>query len=95
MTHSLYILYSTSIDSYYVGESDNAETRLTLHNKHHYKKAFTKAASDWEIVLNFRCDSKENALFLERFIKRMKSKNFILKIINNQAILTDILNRNK
>ncbi|MDN3491982.1 GIY-YIG nuclease family protein [Winogradskyella bathintestinalis] len=93
--HSLYILYSESIDKYYVGESKNADIRRNLHNNHHFKKGFTTAASDWVIVLNFECTSKVDALYLENFIKRMKSTKFIKKIIADREILTDILgNRN-
>ena len=89
--HFLYILYSKAIDRYYVGESENYETRLQLNNNHHFKKGLTKAASDWEIVYQYQCPSKEDALYLERFIKRMKSRKFILKIIGNPNILNDII----
>ncbi|MFT6836483.1 MAG: putative endonuclease, partial [Sediminicola sp.] len=37
--------------------------------------------------------SKDDALYLERFIKRMKSRIFIQKIIDNPHILMDILNK--
>ncbi|MEN9337288.1 MAG: hypothetical protein RLZZ500_2275, partial [Bacteroidota bacterium] len=36
-----------------------------------------------------------DALFLERFIKKMKSKVFIEKVIQNPEILTDILAKSK
>ena len=38
-------------------------------------------------------DHKEDAQYLEKFIKRMKSKKFILKIIENPIILDDILSK--
>ncbi|MEY5047553.1 MAG: hypothetical protein RLZZ175_912 [Bacteroidota bacterium] len=43
-----YILYSTSIDKYYVGHTSNLVERLRKHNSNH--KGFTGKASDWEIV---------------------------------------------
>ena len=91
--HSLYIIYSETIDNFYVGESEDAIVRLDLHNKHYFKRGFTKAASDWELVLTHQCDSKNDAVFLEQFIKRMKSRKFILKIIENPSILDDILTK--
>ena len=91
MSHFLYIIYSKSIDKYYVGESATVENRLELHNKHHFKTNFSKAASDWELKLSHSCHYKRDALFLERFIKRMKSRKFILKVIENPSILDDIL----
>ena len=81
--HFLYIIYSKSIDSFYVGETHDIDKRLTTHNDHGYSKGFTKAANDWAIALKFECNSKEDALYLERFIKRMKSRTFINKIVQN------------
>ncbi|ADY28635.1 GIY-YIG nuclease family protein [Cellulophaga lytica] len=90
--HFIYFLYSKSIDRFYIGETSNLKNRLILHQKQHYKGSFTKSAKDWEIVFSKKCDSKQDALFLEKFIKRMKSKKFILKVIKNPEILDDILN---
>ncbi len=79
--HYLYIIFSKSLNKYYIGESHNIEERLEKHNNHTYKGAFTKIANDWYIVFSKKYNSKEDALFLEAFIKRMKSKKFIYKII--------------
>ncbi|WP_435255461.1 GIY-YIG nuclease family protein [Tenacibaculum sp. A30] len=91
--HFLYILHSQTINRYYVGESINPENRLLQHNTHHYKSNYTKATSYWKIILTHSCQNKQDALYLERFIKRMKSKKFIEKIIANPSILNDILLR--
>ena len=89
--HNLYIIYSKSGDKFYIGETNDTSVRLVKHNNHNYKGSFTKIASDWEIVLDYECLTKNDALFLETFIKRMKSKKIILKIIENNEILKDVL----
>ena len=91
--HFLYIIYSKTSDKYYVGETHNIEERILKHNAHQYKNAFSKIAQDWETKLTKQLKSKEEAVFLERFIKRMKSRKFILKIIDNPDILDDILKK--
>ena len=91
--HYLYILFSKTLNRFYVGETPNIDARVTLHNSHYFKKAFTKSASDWEVVLDKRCNSKDEVLYLESFIKRMKSRKFIEKIIKDSKILDDILNK--
>src|SRR5690606_12017008 len=58
-----------------------------------FKTNFTKAASDWELVLSFQCNTKEDAVFLKRFIKKMKSRTFIEKVIQNPEILNQILKK--
>ncbi|MGB7786389.1 MAG: GIY-YIG nuclease family protein [Salinimicrobium sp.] len=89
--HFLYILYSKTANRYYVGETADLENRFQNHIDHKYKQGFTKAAEDWKVVLELKLDSKADALFLESFIKRMKSKIFTEKIIQNPSILQDIL----
>ena len=58
-------------------------------------KTFTKITDDWELILVFKCTDRSEALYLESFIKRMKSKVFIEKIISNPKILEDILSKKK
>lgn len=91
--HYLYILCSKKIDKFYIGESPDILNRLAQHNSHYFDKAFTKAAEDCEIVLSFQCDNKADAIYLEKFIKRMKSKKFIDKITFDKTFLIDILSK--
>ncbi|MEM0543710.1 GIY-YIG nuclease family protein [Flavobacterium sp. j3] len=93
--HCLYILYSKTVDKYYVGESHNVEERILKHNEHAYKGSFSKIANDWELCLKLALDTSSDAIYLEKFIKRMKSKVFIEKIISNPDILLDILLKKK
>lgn len=93
MAHYLYILHSKLTNAYYTGETHDLEERITKHNNHTYKKSFTKTATDWEVILTFECSNRSEALYLESFIKKMKSKVFIEKIISNPDILKDILSK--
>ena len=91
--HFLYIIRSEKLNRFYVGESEQPKIRVEQHNSHYFKTNFTKAANDWKLALTFECKSKEDALYLEKFIKRMKSKNFIEKVIQNPTILKDVLTK--
>ncbi|MFM9825540.1 GIY-YIG nuclease family protein [Flavobacterium sp.] len=91
--HFLYILYSKSNTKYYVGETHNMEERILKHNQHLYSNSFTKIANDWELVLAYECVDRADALYIEKFIKRMKSKIFIEKIVTTPQIITDILSK--
>ena len=94
VSHFLYKLYSKSSTRYYVGETRNIEERIFKHNQHFYSSSFTKIANDWELVLLDHCLDRTQALFLEKFIKKMKSKIFIQKIISNPEILNEIISKN-
>ena len=87
--HSLYIIYSKKLNRYYTGETNDLPERLKTHNDHSYKNAFTTAATDWELKLAKEIEKKEKAVYLEKFIKRMKSKVFIQKAIAQPNILDE------
>ena len=93
MTHFLYILYSKTADKYYVGETIDVELRLNMHNNQVFNNSFSKIANDWILKLIFEQLEKSNILFLEKFVKRMKSRKFIEKLIEEPQILTSILSR--
>ena len=63
------------------------------HNNHSYSGSFSKIANDWELCLKLDFDKKSDAVYLEKFIKRMKSKIFIQQIVSNPDILIDILSK--
>ncbi|MBF4506643.1 GIY-YIG nuclease family protein [Flavobacterium sp. JLP] len=93
--HYLYILYSDSTQKFYIGETNNIEERISKHQNHFYSNSFTKIANDWKVVLTFICNNKEETIYLENFIKRMKSKIFNTKLIADPSILKDILSKRK
>jgi len=85
--HYLYVIYSERLHRYYVGETPNVEIRLAQHNNHYFKTNYTKSADDWKVLIKYECRSRQVALSLERFIKKMKSRAFIEKIVTNPKIL--------
>ena len=87
----LYIIYNKTTNKFYTGETHNINERLQKHNNHDYDNSFTKIATDWKLVLQFNCNDRKSALFLEQFIKKMKSRKFIEKIIIDPEILQQIL----
>ncbi len=89
--HFFYILFSKKANKYYLGETHNLDNRLDKHIKHIYSNSFTKIANDWQIILQFECDKREDAIYIEKFVKRMKSRKFIEKVIENPDILKSIL----
>ncbi|MFV5691537.1 GIY-YIG nuclease family protein [Flavobacterium sp. LT1R49] len=89
----IYIIYSKKLDRFYVGTTDDVEKRLAEHNSGFYSEAFTVKGVPWELSLKFECKSSEKAYGLEKFLKRMKSRIFLEKVIVNPGILLDIQNK--
>ncbi|OCA75847.1 excinuclease ABC subunit C [Chryseobacterium artocarpi] len=77
-----YILYSESLDKYYIGHScEDLQERLRKHLSNH--KGFTAKTKNWIIIYYEKFDSKNNAYKREREIKAWKSKLKIQKLINS------------
>ena len=77
MEYCCYILYSRLLDKYYIGETEDIEKRLILHNTGFFKPSFTSKTSDWVLYLKIECNNRKIARYIERHIKSMKSRKYI------------------
>jgi len=87
-----YIIYSKSLNCFYVGYTSDIEERLKLHNTGHFGgRSFTRKASDWELFLIIPCETITQALFIESKIKKMKSRKYIENLKKYPEILDNLL----
>jgi putative endonuclease len=77
--NEVYILYSIKLDKYYIGQTTDLKKRLLQHNDPNSPYS-TKGGQPWEVFLTMDCSSIQHAIKLERHIKKMKSKKFILDL---------------
>ncbi|WP_242695864.1 GIY-YIG nuclease family protein [Desertivirga brevis] len=77
----VYILYSSSLNKYYIGSTSNLPERLRKHNTKH--KGFTGGPSDWEVAFMEKYERKEDALKREKQIKAWKSRIMIERLISS------------
>ena len=93
--YSVYILYSTSADCYYIGHTADLARRLISHNTSDKKRTYTCSRRPW--VLVFKEDSystRSDAMKREREIKGWKSKVMIEKLIK-ESVGKDSTSREK
>ena len=78
----IYILYSSSLDKYYTGfTQDSVKERILRHNQGSYgKHRFTSTSNDWTLYHIVICECVKQALKIEKHIKRMKSRKYIENI---------------
>ncbi len=77
-----YILYSKTLNKFYVGHScETLQERLKKHLSDH--KGFTSKAKDWEIIYFEEFNSKSYAYRRELEIKSWKSSSKIQKLIKD------------
>jgi len=80
MTFVVYILYSISIDKYYVGHTDDIERRLTEHNTGQTRYTSSRG-NPWKLVYQENYPSRSLAIKKEREIKAQKSRKYIENLI--------------
>ncbi|HOI31869.1 MAG: GIY-YIG nuclease family protein [Bacteroidales bacterium] len=82
----LYILYSEKADKYYVGISPDPDCRLQEHNTSD-RISFTKKHRPWRMVALFECAvSLSEAMKIERFIKKQKSRKLIERMVSGESL---------
>ncbi|MBT0607493.1 GIY-YIG nuclease family protein [Aequorivita echinoideorum] len=80
MHYFVYILYSSKLDRYYIGSTENIDTRLREHLWNH--RGFTAKAKDWTLKYSETFLGKNEAIKREFQIKKWKSRIRIEKLID-------------
>lgn len=74
----VYILYSNSLEKYYVGQADNANARLERHNKGIV--SYTKRGAPLKRIWLKEVQNRSEAMVLERKIKGRGAKRYLQDI---------------
>tara|TARA_R110002072_G_scaffold223600_7_gene380569 strand:+ start:2812 stop:3060 length:249 start_codon:yes stop_codon:yes gene_type:complete len=82
MSYFVYILHSEKLDCFYIGSSQEVESRLKDHLTNH--KEFTAKSKDWKVVYTEQFPTKTLAILKEKKIKSWKSKIMIKRLIDSQ-----------
>lgn len=88
MPYYTYIIKSKIADKYYIGETDNLERRIILHNEGN--SIFTKEYIPWEVVYFEKFDTNSDTLKREKHLKKMKSKKYIEWLISSNSEVVPI-----
>ena len=76
----VYILHSEKLNRYYTGYTSDINIRLEFHDNAESRK-FTYNADDWKLIFCMQCETKLQALGIEKHIKLMKSKTYIQNLL--------------
>jgi putative endonuclease len=82
----IYILFSEAANKYYIGHTEDYKRRLIEHNNDRRTITFTHKYRPWILKSVFAIKgSRSDAINIETFIKKQKSKKFIEQLINQQS----------
>ena len=70
-----YLLYSVKLGKYYVGSTQDVNSRLNYHNNGNVK--FTSRGIPWILVWSQQCMTRAEAVQLENKIKKRGAKRYL------------------
>ena len=78
-----YIIYSPTLRRFYTGSTSLlASERIERHLEKYYgNNKFTSKVNDWELFYTIPCETRSQALKIERYIKKMKSAKYIRNLV--------------
>jgi len=84
MRYFLYILYSQSLDKYYIGHTNDLCRRFYEHNLG--KEKFTRKGIPWDLRISKEFNTKTDAYSEERRLKKCKNRKYLENYINFQLV---------
>ena len=89
----VYILYSNSLEKFYIGETENLDKRLTWHNDPNLNTNFSRKGIPWSLFFSIPCHSRIQARKIEKHIKNMKSKKYLINLKKYPEISAKLLEK--
>jgi putative endonuclease len=80
--YKTYILYSAKISKYYTGQTENIDRRLEEHNRG--KTLGMAKGMPWDILFLKEFSTRQEALKLEKFIKKRGAARYLKDISADQ-----------
>ena len=90
---TFYILFSKSIDRYYIGSCLDLEKRISEHNSGKHTRSFTKRANDWEIYFIIENLEYQVSRNIESYVKSLKSRKYIENLKQFEELQMSIIKR--
>ena len=91
--HTVYIIFSEKLNRFYIGYSSDLEVRFDFHLNDEQTRKYTYKAEDWKLFFKIECTSKQQALSIEKHIKKMKSKTYIDNLLKYPEIAQKLLEK--
>lgn len=80
--YNVYAVYNRKNNKFYIGQTDNLEERIRLHNDKTFNKSYTaRFDGEWKLTYSEQVENREVALKRERQLKSYRGREFIKKQI--------------
>jgi putative endonuclease len=78
----VYALYNKENDKIYIGQTEDLDKRLALHNSKAFKRSYTaRFSGSWELIYQETRDDRLSVLKREKQLKSYRGRQFIKNLI--------------
>jgi putative endonuclease len=77
----VYIIYNTSADKIYIGQTDNLGERLHSHNNKKGNHFTSKFEGEWKLVYSEQVSTRSEALKREKQLKSSRGRAYVKQYI--------------
>ena len=77
----VYVIQSLKDKSFYIGRTSDLKARLILHNEIELNKGVTRKKIPWQYFFTLSVNNALIAGRIENYIKKMKSRQYIMNLV--------------
>lgn len=79
--YSVYAIYNQSVGKIYIGQTQDLQERLRLHNEHLFKGYTSRFQGEWELIYSESVATRTEALQREKQLKSFRGREYIKQYI--------------
>lgn len=79
--YTIYAIYNKAHNKFYIGQTEDLERRLQLHNTKAFKGYTASFDGEWVVIYSEEVNSRVEALKREKQLKSYQGRQFIKKFI--------------
>lgn len=73
----VYAIYNKEFDKIYIGQTQNINERLNLHNNHTFKGYTSRFQGEWKLIYKESVATRSEALKREKQLKSFRGREFV------------------
>jgi len=73
----VYAIYNAKVNKFYIGQTVDLETQLSLHNTGSYEGYTSRFEGKWSVIYSEVCKTRNEALVREKQLKNYRGREFI------------------
>jgi len=79
--YTIYAIYNASHDKIYIGQTEDVNSRLDVHNNHVLKGFTSRYSGTWVLIYSEIAQTRKLALVREKQLKSFRGREFIRRHI--------------